>query len=971
MKKFLALFLAIMAMLTVCAVAVYADGEESEALPEYYLFLDGKTKTDIYTQTVTGEGAEATTAYTKAGANLKTLITGATEFKSLKTDIATIDAATGVVTPVKTGDATIRVWDKDGNKLGDYTVHVIKRTVTDIRITAPTKTYYVGDIIPLTDVKVKFDYNNGDEDSTNVATSEYELKFETGVVDAAGRLLSSGDNVKVTVISKNNPAITTTYFEIKVINNVVTKLTLTIAGGGSQFVEGSVLPGFNVTAKFTNNSEATVAASQYTVYIYTDGAWEAVSGSRLLKTADKKIKVYYNGVYSNEVAISVTEQSSGDSGDSGSGSGSGSGDVGDTSDYMGYITGTLSKKTYYVGDKIDWTGVTVTLKNGDTTVKTFSSADLQSLAIIYDNGFGRKFTEADVKDAGQTNVVLEFEYLGNKYKIVVTGLTVKKTLGKITFTGFDGIVFENKAYKVGTVLTLDDINYVVYFYQNSIGNQESKVIMGEELSSYSNAFALQVLTPDKKVKSSNTSKIESSDLFTKDGNSYVNVRFVTDSKYCETTLPVTNPDVEVYYGTTLLDSFGTIDEAIAAVNALSITDYPPITGKVVTIKLTSDEKVSSNVTIKADRRIEINLNGKKLSMDSDAVNPDTGYYVTITNTSSTKSTFTYTDKKIDIILSKNDSITFEKDYDEKLLPGLYAVTLDIGKNGSYTSKPEASKNEIVVGHGSEIEIVLTPKSGFMVEEIALGTSKITSSSAGYTIKDGVVTLKISATSSINGKTLKATFAEDDPLATWENPFTDVKSSADYYDAVAFVNVNGLLQGTDTTKFSPTGTLTRAQFVTILGRLCGIDADLADAIYGKKASKFTDVTKSDSNYGRYEYAVPYIIWATEEGLIEGHGGNRKGEFGPLDPITHQQMYVIMERYADKIEGLSTAAGTQTLTFTDKGSIASWAINAVKFAQKMDFIVETSANKISPETYAKRWELATLLQKFCVNVLGWEG
>ena len=46
MKKFLAMFLAIMAMLTVCAVAVSAD---EEATAEYYLFLDGKTKTDLFT----------------------------------------------------------------------------------------------------------------------------------------------------------------------------------------------------------------------------------------------------------------------------------------------------------------------------------------------------------------------------------------------------------------------------------------------------------------------------------------------------------------------------------------------------------------------------------------------------------------------------------------------------------------------------------------------------------------------------------------------------------------------------------------------------------------------------------------------------------------------------------------------------------------------------------------------------------
>ena len=955
MKKFLTLFLALMAMLTVFTVAVSAD---EPALTEYTVFLDGTTKTQLYTSAE----ADGVITYTKAGANLKSLITGATEFKTLDDKTATVDASTGVVTPVKTGDVQIRVWDANGEKLGDFTVHVIKRTVTDIRITAPTKTYYVGDIIPNSDVKVKFDYNNGDSDTSNVATSEYTLSYEEGVVDGSGRLLASGENIKVTVLSKNNPAITDTYFEVNVINNIVTKLTLTIAGGGSQFVEGSVLPGLNVTAKFTNGSEATVAASQYVIYI--NG--EAVTGSRLLKTTDKKLKVYYNGVFSNEISISVTEQSSGD--DDGD-----TGDTGETSDNIGTISGTWTTKTYYVGEKIDWTGIKIVLKKGDTTVTTLSSELLIAYSNLDDSPFARVFVKDDVKGDGKTNLVLSYSYEGDTYLIAITGLTVKESLGKLDVVDIDAIVLDNKTYTTGQVLTLDDIDYVI-FYVRKNGVSQSSIISGDDLDSYSNAMSLQVLTSAGKIKSSKTTTIESANIFQKDGKDYVNVRFTADDEYIDTTIPVSDPDVAVYYDSTLLANYASVDEALAAISELSTTEYPPINLKTVTIKLSNDETISSGVSFSVERRIEINLNGKKLTMDSDAFDPDMGiYYVTISNTSTTAGTLTYDDKDISIVLAKGETVTFDDEYDEDdLLPGVYVVTLDVGKNGEVESTPEANDDdEILIGHGSEIKFVITPKKGYMVESIALGTKKVNSSSSGYSEKDGVVTLTFKVDEDTNGKTLKVTFAEDDPLANWENPFSDVKDNADYIDAIAFVNVNGLLQGTSETKFSPTGTLTRAQFVTILGRLCGIDEELADALYGDRASNFKDVSKNDSNYGRYEYAVPYIIWATDEKLIEGHGGNRKGEFGPLDPITHEQMYVIMQRYAEKIEDLNTAAGTQVLQFSDKGSIQSWAVNAVKYAQKMDFIVETGTNKISPSTNAKRWELATLLQKFCINVLGWEG
>jgi len=37
---------------------------------------------------------------------------------------------------------------------------------------------------------------------------------------------------------------------------------------------------------------------------------------------------------------------------------------------------------------------------------------------------------------------------------------------------------------------------------------------------------------------------------------------------------------------------------------------------------------------------------------------------------------------------------------------------------------------------------------------------------------------------------------------WENPFTDVSESDWFYDAVGFVNKNGLMVGIDNTTFNP-------------------------------------------------------------------------------------------------------------------------------------------------------------------------
>lgn len=60
-------------------------------------------------------------------------------------------------------------------------------------------------------------------------------------------------------------------------------------------------------------------------------------------------------------------------------------------------------------------------------------------------------------------------------------------------------------------------------------------------------------------------------------------------------------------------------------------------------------------------------------------------------------------------------------------------------------------------------------------------------------------------------------AEKQPDATIENPFTDVKSSEYYYDAVLWAYENGITSGATETLFKPTASCTRAQVVTFLYR----------------------------------------------------------------------------------------------------------------------------------------------------------
>lgn len=116
--------------------------------------------------------------------------------------------------------------------------------------------------------------------------------------------------------------------------------------------------------------------------------------------------------------------------------------------------------------------------------------------------------------------------------------------------------------------------------------------------------------------------------------------------------------------------------------------------------------------------------------------------------------------------------------------------------------------------------------------------------------------------------------------TADSPFTDVKPGDWCYDAVLYAKANGFFSGTSETTFSPNGTMTRGMFVTVLGRMAGIDP----AKYGGDTG-FTDVPEG-------MYYAPYVKWAAQYGIT---GGTGDGRFSPDALITRQQMAALFVRY----------------------------------------------------------------------------
>lgn len=184
---------------------------------------------------------------------------------------------------------------------------------------------------------------------------------------------------------------------------------------------------------------------------------------------------------------------------------------------------------------------------------------------------------------------------------------------------------------------------------------------------------------------------------------------------------------------------------------------------------------------------------------------------------------------------------------------------------------------------------------------------------------------------------------------WSNPFIDISESDSYYDAIEFVYENGLFKGISDVEFAPEMTMTRAMFVTVLGRLAGIDANT-----------YSEVEFADVKAGAW-YA-PYVAWASEEGLVLGYGN---GLFGTDDEITVEQTVVLLARYADDI-GISLDSTAVLDSFFDADEVADWASAQMKWAVGTDIYSGSNGN-LHPKALAKRWMLADMLMAFVNNCI----
>ena len=191
--------------------------------------------------------------------------------------------------------------------------------------------------------------------------------------------------------------------------------------------------------------------------------------------------------------------------------------------------------------------------------------------------------------------------------------------------------------------------------------------------------------------------------------------------------------------------------------------------------------------------------------------------------------------------------------------------------------------------------------------------------------------------------IRTAFEDTAPVPT-ELPFRDVPQSAWYFSSIAYVSSRGLMNGTDSTSFTPDIPTSRAMLVTVFYRLAGKPEISTE-------TSFADVTEGS-------YYADAVAWAAETGIVEGYS---KTLFGTDDPVTREQVAAILYRYAERT-GRNTDAANPLINYADADQISAYAVPAMEWANAEGLILGTTEVTLDPTGTATRAQIAAILARF---------
>ena len=157
-------------------------------------------------------------------------------------------------------------------------------------------------------------------------------------------------------------------------------------------------------------------------------------------------------------------------------------------------------------------------------------------------------------------------------------------------------------------------------------------------------------------------------------------------------------------------------------------------------------------------------------------------------------------------------------------------------------------------------------------------------------------------------------------------FKDVPQNSWFASAVQYGTSNSLMNGTSTTAFSPSATMSRGMLMTVLARYAGESTEGGTVWYEKGMN-----------------------WAKNKGISDGSAPNRN--------ITREQLAAMLYRYAGEPDGAADLSA-----YADAGSVSAYAEKAVQWCVRNGILTGKTSSTLAPKATATRAECAAMLQRF---------
>lgn len=223
-------------------------------------------------------------------------------------------------------------------------------------------------------------------------------------------------------------------------------------------------------------------------------------------------------------------------------------------------------------------------------------------------------------------------------------------------------------------------------------------------------------------------------------------------------------------------------------------------------------------------------------------------------------------------------------------------------------------------------------------------------------------------------------------------FADVPANAWYASSVQYAVDNKLFTGTSSNKFTPSGTMTRGMFVTVLSRLAHEKNLGVDVTYQPEDRDFSDVPSN-------AWYADAVEWAWKNNFVNTYV--KGSTFDPNAPITREEVASTLNKYLAGVqEDVSLAffyvehrgdasydrdlaeyckergitdfdkyldtlpqitATKAAKPFVDVSDISSWAFDSAYYMQSVGLMVGDNANRFQPKKTLTRAEAAAIFMR----------